>query len=611
MGRVILFFLLFPFFCAAQISFTEKAGELGTDVSYGDSNLGGGVSFHDFDNDGWDDITYATEEGQEVLFFKNNEGHFERVDLGINDLYETKQVLWVDYDNDGDKDFFATSITGLNKLYRNNGAMMFEDVTDTSGLFTANLFSYGAAFGDIDNDGDLDVFIVQRDIDTRDQYNYLYENIDGFFVEITQSAGLSLDNDFSFCASFFDYNNDGFQDIYVSNDKYVKPNMLYKNNGDNTFEDVSNSSNAGISIDAMSTTIDDYNYDGWLDIYVTNTSEGNYHLRNNGDGTFTNVASELGTTFNSFAWGAVYLDADNDADLDLYVSGLLDGGDGRLPSAFYKNSEGLFGIPLFIGFEEDTRRSYANAIGDVNNDGLADIIVMNDTEDNFLWVNESDNQNNWLKIVLEGVQSNKDGIGSTIELLADGQVQYRYTVCGEGYLAQNSSFEFFGVKDAESIDYIKVKWLSGVEDYIEDINVNTAFKLVEGSGTLIELYRESAEEEEEEDNFEDEMADGNDDEVNTFLDEGVSEMENELTICSNGAILYPNPSSDGNVNICADEFSGNVNINIFDTSGKLVLKKTMQPNEGYIVLSELPSGLYYLKMTDTVGKSMTKRLLKP
>ena len=468
----------------AEISFEESAVSLGVGDTYGVSYLGGGVSFSDFDGDGWDDITFSSTENKELLFFKNEGGTFNKVNLGINNTFETKQVLWVDYDNDGDKDFFATSITGLNKLYENSGNMNFVDISASCGLFTENLYTFGAAFGDIDNDGYLDVFITNRDVTTTNQRNYLYHNNGGIFTDITENAGLFLGNELSFCASFFDYNNDGLQDIYVSSDKYTKINRLYKNNGDLTFEDVSISSGAGVLIDAMSTTIDDYNNDGWFDIYVTNTSEGNYHLRNNGDGTFTNVAEELGTAFHSIAWGAVYLDADNDADLDLYVSGMLEGLDSRIPSAFYENQNGTFIIPANIGFENDKRTSFSNAIGDVDNDGFTDIIVMNDTDNNFVWKNTSTKSNNWLKVYLKGTISNKDGIGSTIEVYANGKSQYRYTLCGEGYLGQNSSSEFFGLKDASNIDYIKVQWLSGMEDIITNVDANQSITIVEGEGLL-------------------------------------------------------------------------------------------------------------------------------
>lgn len=472
---------LFLQICAAQLSFQDRASALGVGFSYGQSYLGGGVSFYDFDGDGWDDLTFATDENQEVLFFRNTGSTFEQVDFGINETFETKQVLWVDYDNDGDKDFFATSITGLNVFYQNNGDMTFTDITQTSGLYTENLFTYGATFGDIDNDGDLDLYIVHRDVTTLNQKNLLYKNEEGTYVDITDSAGLTSDNDLSFCASFFDYDNDGDQDLYVSNDKYTKINRLYKNNGDLTFQDVSVESGAGMAIDAMSTTIGDYNNDGWFDIYVTNTTQGNYHLRNNGDGTFTNEATELGTGFYSIAWGSVFLDAENDSDLDLYVSGMLDGSSG-LPSAFYENENGLFVIPEDIGFDNDTRTSFSNAIGDINNDGYPDIVVMNDTDPNFLWQNNSTKSNNWLKVKLQGTTSNRDGIGSVIEVVASGKSQYRYTVCGEGYLGQNSGHEFFGLGNAETVTSLKITWLSGIIDVFENLEVNQSFIIIEGSG---------------------------------------------------------------------------------------------------------------------------------
>ena len=253
----------------SQLSFIDSATSLGVGVSYGDSTYGGGVSFCDFDGDGWDDITYSSTDGEEVYFYKNNSGTFTLIDLGINDVYRTKQVIWIDYDSDGDKDFFATSISGFNKFYQNDGSMNFTDITATCGLFTDNKYTYGASFGDIDNDGDLDVFICNRDDVTFNQYNYLYRNDSGTYVDVTVSAGINLGNQVSFTSAFFDYNNDGYQDIYVANDKVANINRLYENDGDGTFTDVSTISGAGIAIDAMSTTIGDYNNDGWFDIYVT------------------------------------------------------------------------------------------------------------------------------------------------------------------------------------------------------------------------------------------------------------------------------------------------------------------------------------------------------
>ncbi|MCW5516777.1 FG-GAP-like repeat-containing protein [Muriicola sp. Z0-33] len=603
----------------AQIGFEESAFSMGVNSSYGFSYLGGGVSFWDFDNDGLDDITYATTEGEETHFYRNNGVKYDRVDLGINDTFETKQVLWVDYDNDGDYDFFATSITGLNKLYENNGNMIFKDITMSSGLYQENLYTYGAAFGDIDNDGDLDAFLSHRDVLTKNQRNYLYLNTDGFFTDITESAGLYLGNDLSFCASFFDYDNDGDQDIYVSNDKYTKSNKLYKNNGDLTFEDVSAASGTGVIIDAMSTTISDYNADGWLDIYVTNTSEGNYHFRNNGDGTFTNVAEELGTAFYSVGWGAVYLDADNDADLDLYVSGMPTGSDGRLSAAFYENSNGLFNIRSNIGMDGDTRRSFANAIGDADNDGDADIIVMNDSEDNFLWKNVSSNNNNWLKIRLEGTQSNKAGIGSKIEMFANGQLQYRYTLCGEGYLGQNSGYEFFGLKQAPKADYIKVTWLSGVVDMIEEVAANKNYSILEGSGEAVEMVIDGASppEEPEEDPEEETSEETSEEETPDQTEENTEDppageeeseqIEEEVQKCQGKAILlFPNPSRDGNFRMCRQQDNGTLKAEVFDLQGRKVMSQTVDDKAPDLNLHQLTSGVYLVRLTDNKSTTTSK-----
>ena len=264
-----IFCLFFSNILCSQIVFEDVASNLGVDYSYGDSEYGGGVSFADFNNDGWDDLTYATEEGSEIYFLKNNEGTFSYITInGISNTFKTKQVLWVDYDNDGDKDFFVTGLEGVNKFYRNDGDMNFTDISSTIGIFQTDFFTYGASFGDIDNDGDLDLFISNR---SPDDHNYLYRNDSGTYVDITNTSGISLEGQLSFCSIFFDYDKDGLQDIYVSNDKEENINRLYRNLGDGVFQDVSLTSNAGINISAMTTTLGDYNNDGWFDIYITNT----------------------------------------------------------------------------------------------------------------------------------------------------------------------------------------------------------------------------------------------------------------------------------------------------------------------------------------------------
>ena len=579
-----IFFLFFSNILCSQIAFEDVASYIGVDYSYGDSEYGGGVSFADFNNDGWDDITYASEDGAQVYFFKNNNGVFNLVTLnGISNTYKTKQVIWIDYDNDGDKDLFATAIEGINQFYRNDGDMSFTNISSTIGFFQTDLFTYGASFGDIDNDGDLDVFISNRTNTEENQRNYLYRNDEGIYIDITQSSGIPIQDEdgnensqLSFCTIFFDYNKDGFQDIYLANDKIDNINRLYKNLGNGTFEDVSVASGSGIAVNAMTTTLGDYNNDGWFDIYITNTQSsqagnGNVLLMNNADGTFTNVAEETGTTFNSFAWGAVFLDADNDTLLDLYVSGGFDGSIGSfLSAAFYhQQNDGTFVIPQNIGFENDTRKSYSNAIGDINNDGKPDIIVCNDIENNFLWENKTVNENNWLKVKLEGVISNRDGIGNTIEISIDGESQYRYTLAGEGYLSQNSFYEFFGTGTATEIDYIKVTWTAtGTTETINNVDVNQAIIIKEGSGIL----------------------------SNTDI-----QTDNFFS-------MYPNPSNNGIFKLSISD-KERVSLQIFDLSGRLVTKKDDLRNNDEIDVSHYHKGIYVAKISSGSNISSIKLLV--
>lgn len=573
--RVFIIFLIFSNLSYAQLAFDDVAAQIGVDYSYGDSEYGGGVSFADFDNDGWDDITYASENGVDLYFFKNTNGAFNLVTFnGISNTSKAKQVIWVDYDNDGDKDFFVTAIEGKNAFYSNDGEMNFTDISSTIGIFQTDLFTYGASFGDIDNDGDLDLFISNR---SPEDHNYLYRNDSGIYVDITGTSGISLEGQLSFCSIFFDYDKDGLQDIYVSNDKEENINRLYKNLGDGVFQDVSEFSNAGVDVSAMSTTLGDFNNDGWFDIYITNTPfsqvssiQGNVLLKNNGDGTFTNVATETGTSFDSVGWGSVFLDADNDGLLDIYVSSSENGNGSLISSAFYhQQDDETFTIPQNIGFNTDLRESYTNAIGDINNDGKPEIVVGNDTDNNFLWQNNTLNENNWLKVKLEGVVSNKDGIGNTIEINVDGQSQYRYTLAGEGYLSQNSFYEFFGTGLSNLIDYVKVTWTStGATETFNNIEANQSITIKEGIGIL------------------------ND---NNYI------VEDLLSI-------YPNPSNDGVFKLSTKNNESNI-LKVYDLSGRLIFKVKNLKNNDEFSLNHCKKGIYVANLSSGKKSSTIKLVL--
>ena len=571
--RKFYFFALYLFSISlvpAQVSYTDMANAVGLNTVSSNGDLGGGISFCDFDGDGWDDLTYAQENGQDVIFYKNNNGIFTKMNYNILDTNDSKQIIWVDYDNDGDKDVFIANFNALNRLFNNNGSFVFTEVTTAAGFPNVNKYTYGAAWGDYNRDGFLDVFLCSKD-PSKTTPNELYKNNgDGTFINISSSAGISNVGHQTFCAAFFDYDNDGDQDIYLANDRVINTNILYRNNDDGTFTDVSVASGTNVGLNAMSTTIGDYNQDGWMDIYVTNTSEGNALLYNNGDGTFTDTASVTGTIFNSIGWGAIFYDIENDTDTDLYVSGMLDGSNGMLPSALYVNQgNNTFSIPNNVGLNNDDASSFANACGDVNNDGYMDIAVVNQSLRNtFLWQYSGSTLNNWLKINLQGTTSNKDGIGSKIEVFANGKSQYRYTLCGEGYLGQNSNYELIGLKDATSIDYIKIKWLSGIEDIINNVAINQAITIVENSGVL-------------------------------SVDE---HTDDDFTV-------YPNPSS-GLLRIAFNNMSINRELTIYDTFGREIRTKKLTDINTNISLLDFAQGIYFLKIQSNENRILKKVIYK-
>lgn len=565
--------LLGPGVVKAQCYFEEVSSQRGVGVSYGTGYLGGGVSFFDFNGDGWDDLTLSSADGQVTSFFRNQNGNFVRETFNIPETYQTKQVQWVDYDNDGDKDFFATSDIGLTRLYQNDGDFHFSDISHVAGLDSIASLAFGASWGDYDNDGWLDLFICYRNIGGTRPNTLFKNNGDGTFVDVTVQSGLHQSVDPSFCASFFDYNKDGWQDIYIANDRFVYPNILYKNNGDGTFTDASQTSGTDLLMAAMSVTIGDYNNDSWPDIYITNVYnpdnpeviQTNALLRNNGDETFTEVAMETGTAFNSIAWGAVFLDGDNDMDLDLYVSGMLTDPD-PLPSAFYENQQNYFSIPTNAGFDKDRASSFSNAIGDLNNDGLPDIVVINEDNANiFLWENQSSLSNNWISVSLEGTESNRDGIGSQIELAVGDIKQYRSVLCGEGYLGQNSGQEFFGLGSATIIDSLKITWPSGQEDTYYEVFVNEKLHLVEGA-----LVPTSS------------------------IKNGLDNID-----------FFPNPTN-GQVQI--DGIQDAYKLEVFDSQGIRLIEE-LQLNEGHLIdIRHFPKGIYFFRVS-TKQYSLSKKII--
>ncbi|WP_299213478.1 FG-GAP-like repeat-containing protein [uncultured Dokdonia sp.] len=576
-------FLLCYFLCL--YGYGQVFEEVSESVNFSFSNavqFGTGVPFCDFDKDGWDDITVSGDDGEPIGFFRNVNGVFEKVTFELEQLpMSLKQAVWIDFDNDGDKDLFVASEEYKNRLYRNDN-FIFTDITVAAGIPDVLLHTNSGSWGDYDNDGDLDLFLSNRDLNQLIPNMLFRNNGDGTFENVNELSAIGNVSKITFQATFFDYNNDGWLDIYLINDRKVTTNILYHNNGDGTFTDISEEAEVGYVMDAMSVGLDDYDADGFIDVYITNTAydqdfpvPANALMKNNGDGTFSEIAISSGVSFDRTSWGANFIDMDNDGRLDLYVSGFDDTNDnGEVSAAFYYQNEDIsFTRVLSNGFETDLAHSYGNATGDFDHDGYLDIVVANRDPYTFdLWNNRYYQLlfNKWLKVSLEGVESNRDGYGSRIEISINGEKQYRVTTNVESYLSQNSDVESFGVGNVAIIDYVKVTWLSGHIDLIEDVSANQTITIIEGQSPLT-----------------------------------VEDVQTDFDIQ-----LYPNPTKDI-ITVKISEFiAGNSEIKIYNMLGQLVATHLIQQDEMVVSTSDLYRGTYFISFYKENELVITKKIIK-
>lgn len=454
-------------------------------------NWGFGVSFYDFDNDGWDDLTLLRE-NDSIYFYKNIHGQYTLLPSFIYGNSKTKSLIWVDYDNDGDNDIMLSATEGNFYLYQNDGNFNFTDITVASGLINGLSDNYGLSFGDYNNDGNLDLYVSRYKFyglaNNYDDINLLYRNNgNGTFTNVTNTASVGDSVKPSFIGCWFDYDKDGFQDLYVINDRTPYGNSLYHNNGNETFTNESVASGAYLfGEDNMSITVADFDRDSDLDIFLSNNGPVKIAklLVNNGNGTFTEQAQQYGVALDEVGWGSTWIDYDNNGFQDLYVSTSVIG-NSILPdvrSYFYvsNNAQSFADSPqLFTG--NQIAASFAVAKGDLNNDGFADMVVSNARGDNaFLWQNDGIG-GNYIKVTLEGTISNRMAIGSWITVYAGGITYTHYTMCGENFLSQPSQHQIIGVGNAALIDSIKIQYLSGIEDKYYNLSVNTSYYFVEGN----------------------------------------------------------------------------------------------------------------------------------
>lgn len=494
---IIIILFLFPMLVTAQ-TFTDVASLQGIDViQQSDSHWGIGMAFYDFDNDGWDDLTFPTQ-FDSISFYRNVNGSFVNTGSYLYAPGSVRQILWVDLSNDGILDLCVSYADIGVRLYENDGSFNFTDITIGSGISTVISDSYGISCADPDLDGDLDLYVCMYS-DT--ESNKFYENQgNSTFIESASSYGINDDANFSFMGSWFDYNNDNLIDLHVINDLNVTADALFMNNGDNTYTDVAIPEGVfNNGHNPMTTSISDFNNDGFQDVFVTDFANGfeiyglpiDYKLfMNQAGGNFINVAPQMGVNGSTMGWGALWVDYDNDCFEDLYVatSFINTNGNPEETSFLYRNNEGNGFTEINDSiFGDIINSSYCPVKGDINNDGFYDIVVLTDSIDPNVLLNSGNNGNGYIKITPVGIVSNKQAIGAKVKVYAAGQSQYQTVFCGTALCAQYSQHMIFGVKNASIVDSVEVIFPSGIVVKEHNLPINQDYTIFEQIFDQVEL----------------------------------------------------------------------------------------------------------------------------
>src|SRR5437660_2937854 len=513
---------------ASPIRFREMAGQAGLDFVLQNNptprkhmieTMPGGVAAFDYNGDGLTDIFFTNGasipslEKDSPKFFNRlyrNDGGMKFTDVtlqaGVAGQGYSMCASAADYNNDGYTDL---SVAGVyrNILYRNLGNGKFEDVTEAAGIKSDKL-SVAAGWLDYDNDGWLDLFVVNYAHWTPDFDRYcgdrernlrvychpkyfeglpntLYRNRrDGTFEDVSKEAGMLEHIGRGMSVAFADYDNDGFTDVFVTNDNL--PNFLFRNRRNGTFEEVALEAgvaltNNGAPIASMGADFRDFNNDGLCDINVTALAGETFPLfRNLGKGSFLDATHSSQIAQLSAArsgWSNGFVDFNNDGWKDLFtansdVNDLVD----LFQSTHYKQPNSLFanlGDGTFRDVSSDAgftlaRAHRGSAFADFDNDGKVDVVVSALGESAELWQNVSPDPNHWLVLKLTGTRSNRDGIGAKIRV---GD-QFNHVTTAVGYASSSPSTVHFGTGKLEKIDRIEIRWPSGIVQVLRNVATN-------------------------------------------------------------------------------------------------------------------------------------------
>jgi len=522
---------------AAGITFLQDG--TATDEKYYLETMGTGVAWLDYDQDGLMDLYFVQSAATDIykppqplrsaLYHNNGDGTFTDVTAkgGVGGEGHYGQGVAVgDFDNDGYPDLYVTGY-GSAILYHNNGDGTFTDVTAKAGVADKDGWSASAGWFDYDKDGWLDLLVTNyiewspknnlwcgerrpgyrsycHPGNYKGQKTTLYHNNhDGTFTDVSDKSGVGKPESKGMGVVLADFNNDGWTDIAIANDTW--PNFLFINKHNGTFEDVSLISGvaasedgryeAGMGIDAA-----DVDGDGWQDLYITHLDfELNRLYHNNHDGTFVDDTFRSGIGNKAVLLSGVamkFLDYDNDGWPDiLQLNGaMLDNINLYHGEVSYKEPLLMFrnlGKGQFEKASEslgpDFMRPIAGrglATADYDNDGDIDIVTNNRGDYPSLLRNDGGNTNHWLEVLLIGTRSNRDGVGASLKLTAEGATHVEQAKGGMSYMSSNDPRIQFGLGKRTKIDSLEITWPSGQVDRLTNIPVDQIIAVKEGAGIV-------------------------------------------------------------------------------------------------------------------------------
>lgn len=560
-------FLTISFSAKPQYFDSKSSGVIVNDV-----NQTQGTSWIDIDND--DDLDlYCTNlsNNDNFLYINDGNGNFSKniSSAIVSDGSNAISSAWGDYNNDRMIDVFVC-VDGNNKLFINMGSGQFYEDT-TNSVSSLSKKSITASWGDYDGDGWIDLFVANKN-----NTNSLYKNNAGTDLVLQSNSIVSTDNANSVMGTWFDYNNDNHTDLYVSN-RNGDNNFLYKNNGNGTFTKITTGIIVNDGGDCQSISPGDYNNDGFMDLFDSNYFGNDNNLyKNNGNGTFTKIQSGPIVSSGGYSSTSSWIDIENDGDLDLIVgnSTTSSNTDNYL---FINDGNGNFTQNFTDVIVNDNKLASSIASGDFDEDGYNDVsITRRNSDKNALFINQAGN-NNWVNLLISGNSKNKTALNAKVKLKAklDGinpVWQYREVLSSTGLRSQNSLNVEFGLGNANMIDSLVIRFTTGKICKYDSLVVNDFYNIWESCPAL-----------------------------NT-----VSSQNNN--IYGNKIKLFPNPNNTGSLYFDLGPYQDdNVDIFIYDTRGKLVIKSTFTKSK--IDISSLEKGIYFVNIH--IGKNIVfKKITK-